>query len=266
ELRENIFYIEHVNGIEDIKVRASGENLYLEMHLAVEDHISISHANEITKSIRNIAKTFIPYYNIECIIEMNPLGGEKSIGDKLTNLIYSIYTDFVHILNIKEINIFSIEDEYFLSLIIVVDNSLTLNDAHDICTSFENDIKKQAPYLKRVISHIETSPILKAIKPKPLTCSPVDEERMNEVRNSVEKILKKYADVKGYHGLEFWTAIGHCVLEIHVFFNNDLNIAHVHNLITKIEEEIKQELKIENLKNVILHSEPIKGRTDGILF
>ncbi|MBN1799861.1 MAG: cation diffusion facilitator family transporter [Candidatus Lokiarchaeota archaeon] len=266
QLRENIFYLEHVNGIEDIRVRASGDKLYLEIRLAVEDHISVIHANEITKSIRSIAKELIPYYEIECLIEMNPLGGEKSISDNLTNLIYSIYTEYNQILNIKDVNIFSIEKDHFLSLVIVVDNTLTLNEAHEICTSFENEIKKQAPYLTRIISHIESSSILKIIKPKPLSCRPVDEDRMSEIRTAIEKILRIHGDIKGYHGLEFWTAVDYCVLEIHVFFDNDLNIADVHKSLTIIEEEIKTILKIENLKEVILHSEPIKGRTDGIFF
>ncbi len=266
QLRENIFYLDHVNGIEDVRVRASGEKLYLEIRLAVEDHISVVHANEITKSIRSIAKSLIPYYEIECVIEMNPLGGEKSISDNVTNLIYSIYTDYNQILNIRELNIFSIEKEHFLSLVIVVDNSLTLNEAHEICTSFENEIKQQAPYLTRIISHIETSPALKVIKPKPLSCSPVDENRMNEIKNAIESVLKTHKDVRGYHGLEFWTAIDYCVLELHVFFDNDANISDVHESLTIIEEEIKSALMIENLKEILLHSEPLKGRTDGIMF
>ncbi|MFX1275180.1 MAG: cation diffusion facilitator family transporter [Promethearchaeota archaeon] len=266
QLRENIFYLDHVNGVEDIKVRASGNILFLEVRLSVEDHISVIHANEITKSIRSISKELIPFYNIECIIEMNPLGGEKSVSENLINLIYSIYSDYVNILNIKDVNVFSIENELYLSMILIVDNSLTLNEAHEICTNFENEIKNQATYLSRIITHIEGVKRLEAITPKELSCYPVDQKRMNEIQNQVENVLRNYKKVKGYHGLEFWTAIDHCVLELHVFFEGNLNISEVHEFITDIEKDIKTTLKIANLKDIILHSEPLKGRTDGIIF
>ncbi len=266
ELRENIFYLDHVNGVEDIKVRASANKLFLEVKLSVEDHISVIHANEITKSIRRISKELIPFYNIECIIEMNPLGGEKTISENLINLIYSIYSEYVDILNIKDVNVFTIKDEVFLSLVIVVDNSLSLNDAHEICTQFENEIMKQANFLTRVITHIESVQKLDAIKPKELTCNPVDKDRMNDIQSLIENSLKKHNEVKGYHGLEFWTAMDYCVLELHIFFDGNLNIAKIHKIITNIEKELKGKINIANLQDIILHSEPFQGRTDGIFF
>ncbi len=168
-LRTQIFDIDHVNGVEDIKVRASGNNLFLEVRLAVEDHISVVHATEITKVIRLKSKELIPYYNIECIIEMNALSGEKSIGENLINLIYSIYLNYINILNIKDVSVFTIEDQLFVSLILIVDNSLSLNEAHKICTDFENEMKSQAIYLSRIITHIEAAQRLDNIEPKEIT-------------------------------------------------------------------------------------------------
>ena len=51
DIRIKIFNLEHVNGVEDLKIRASGRQLFLEAHLSVEDHISVIHAHEITKAI-----------------------------------------------------------------------------------------------------------------------------------------------------------------------------------------------------------------------
>jgi divalent metal cation (Fe/Co/Zn/Cd) transporter len=66
--------------------------------------------------------------------------------------------------------------------------------------------------------------------------------------------------------LEFWTALDFCVLELHVFFDGFLNISLVHNIITNLERNLKELLLKENLTEIILHSEPIQGRTDGIIF
>jgi hypothetical protein len=39
-----------------------------------------------------------------------------------------------------------------------------------------------------------------------------------------------------------------------------------HNIVSNLEQQIKETLKIENLTEIIIHSEPLEGRTDGIFF
>ncbi|MHA2131423.1 MAG: cation diffusion facilitator family transporter, partial [Promethearchaeota archaeon] len=156
ELRQEIFALEHVVGVHTLKVRVSGKTLFLEVHLSVEDHISIVHANEITKSIRTMSNRVFPLYSVECIIEMDPMASEKSIGEGLINLIYSMKSEYQDILNFKDLNILKLENEYFVSLIVVINDSLSLAEAHRISTQFEKEIKKQAPYISRVITHIES--------------------------------------------------------------------------------------------------------------
>ncbi|MBY9016954.1 MAG: cation diffusion facilitator family transporter, partial [Candidatus Lokiarchaeota archaeon] len=76
EIKLSVLNLDHVNGVEELKVRFSGKTLFLEIRLAVEDHISVVHANDITKAIRALSKKFFPSYNVETLVEMNPLSGE----------------------------------------------------------------------------------------------------------------------------------------------------------------------------------------------
>ena len=266
EIRRNIFNLEHVNGVEDIKIRAFGRKLFLETHLSVEDHISVSHAHEITKAIRRMGKRFFPIYNVESIVEMNPLIGEKSIGESIINLIYSMKTEFHDILDIKDLNVFRMKDNYFLSQIIVVSENLTLNEAHGLCTAFEEDLQKQASNLSRIITHIESQKVTKLLARDQIECASLDEETANNIKQEVISVLKSHPKVKGYHGFEFWTAINFCVLELHVFFDGSLNISTVHQYIEELEQKIRDKLKIDNLHDIVLHSEPIEPQEDAIIF
>ncbi|MBA7692979.1 Ferrous-iron efflux pump FieF [subsurface metagenome] len=218
EIRQNIFNLEHVNEIEDLKIRASGPNLFLEAHLSVEDHISVIHAHDITKSIRN-----------------------------------------------KDLNILRIEDKYFLSMIIVVKENLTLKDAHEVSTKFEKNLKDQAKNMSRIITHIEGAYYIDRLSPKQFSCTPLNSDEMKSLTNKIEIILKGHSQVRGYHGLECWTSLDYCVIEVHVFFDGSLNISQVHEYTSDLEKKIK-DLNVKNLQEVILHSEPSEGRTDGILF
>ncbi len=266
DIRIKIFNLDHVNGVEDLKIRASGRQLFLEAHLSVEDHISVIHAHEITKSIRDLAQKLFPVYEVECIIEMNPLGGEKSFSEKIINLIYSMKSEYPKIINIKNLNVFRIGDKYFTVITMNIDENLTLRQAHDICTEFENELKQQVPQLNRITTHLE-SQIKEGIVNMPdIECVNIDDVTMNEMKRAIRDVLEAHSYVKGFHGFEFWTTIDACILELHVFFKGDLNIAQVHEYITDLENDIRDKLKIDNLQEIILHSEPIEGRTDGTVF
>ncbi len=263
-LKLQIFNLEHVNGVKDLKVRASGRNLFLEVHLSVEDHISIVHADEIIKSIRTMSETYFPNFIVETIIEMNPLSGEASLSGEIINLLHSIMSEFEEIVEFKDVNVFSIEDRYFLSLIIIVDNDLTLDQAHNASSKLEALLKKQVPLISRVITHIDSE--VKVKEPEQIVCEAISNEDMTEIREIIGDILKKDPHAKGYHGLECWNALNRCILELHVFFDGSLNITDVHNYVSLLEEEIREHVKLFNLNDIILHSEPEKDRTNGVIF
>ncbi|MFX1365902.1 MAG: cation diffusion facilitator family transporter [Promethearchaeota archaeon] len=266
DLRQKIFVLEHVIGVHDIKIRTSGKTLFLEVHLSVEDHISIVHANEIIKSIRSMSEKLFPLYEVECIIEMNPMASEKSIGEGLLNLILSMKSEYPKIENIKDLNIFRIENEYFISLIISVDDALSLKDAHKISSMFEDEIKKQSPLISRVITHIEAQTHIETSIPDQIKCADVGPEMLQQIRENVEEVLRAHSHVKGYHGLEFWATIDYCILEMHIFFEGSLNISQTHEYISELETNIKEKLGIDNLDSVFLHSEPIEDQKNGIFF
>lgn len=266
KLRTEIFALEHVVGVHNLKVRVTGKTLFLEVHLSVEDHISIVHANEIIKSIRNLSSKVFPLYQVECIVEMNPLASEKSIGEGLINLIYSMKSEYPDIINFKDLNVFRLEDKYFVSLIVVINDSLSLTKAHEICTQFEGEIKKQAPYISRIITHIEGQLYSKSLSANQVKCADVGPEMLQQIKEVVEGVLRQHSQVKGYHGLEFWATLDYCVLELHIFFDGSLNISQIHNYTSELEKSVRNELGIDNLDSIFLHSEPIEDRTDGVLF
>ena len=175
-------------------------------------------------------------------------------------------SEFKEISDFKDLNVFRIENNYFLSVAIVVDDSLSLKEAHELSSLFEEQLKEQVPFISRIITHIESKATLKKSLTDHLICTPIEPEKKKEIQASLNSLLKSIPGVEGYHGLEFWAALDFCVLELHVFFKGALNISRVHTLITEVEHRIKNTLRIENLTEVILHSEPLEGRTEGVIF
>ncbi len=265
-LRQKIFQLEHVVGIHDIKIRTSGKSLFLEVYLSVEDHISIVHANEIIKSVRNMSEKVFSSYEVECIIEMNPMASEKSIGEGLINLIFSMKSEYPRIEVVKDLNVFRIKNEYFLSLVLIVDETLSLAEAHKLASLFEDEIKKQSPLISRIITHIEGQAHTEISIHDHIKCADVGPEMIQQISENVEEVLRVHSYVRGYHGLEFWATTDYCILELHIFFEGSLNISQTHEYISELEVIIRAKLGIDNLDAILLHSEPIEDQKDGIFF
>ncbi|MEJ2249841.1 MAG: cation diffusion facilitator family transporter [Candidatus Lokiarchaeota archaeon] len=202
EIRLNIFDLEHVNGVEEIKLRKSGGNkLNSIIKISVEDHISVNHANEITQNIRSMISRYFPTFSVETYIEMNPVGGEDSLGEYIINLLHSIMVDFPKIIKCRDLNVFKIKEDYFVSLTTIVDENLTLDQAHNIITTFEDNVKKEVPKIKRLISHIESEKKIEELKPKELVCETVSEENRDKIIKKVEEILRNDPYAKGYQSI-----------------------------------------------------------------
>ncbi|MFO8020454.1 MAG: cation diffusion facilitator family transporter [Promethearchaeia archaeon] len=256
--------IDHVKEVDDIKARTSGRKLFVEVILSVEEHIPMAYADRINKSINSMTKKLFPVYEVELMIQMNPKGGEAAMGERVIKLVQSIKMDYPEILKIKNISLFEYVQKNFISMTMIVNQTLTLDEAHTVCTEFEGELKKHIKEIDRIITHIE-SEIRSSKEIIKINEKGIPERKKEEVEKNVEKILKTYKNVKGYHGLECWEALNYCIVELHIFFEGRLNINIVHHDIEKIKNEIRH-LKIEKLGGIYLHSEPLEGRTDGVIF
>ncbi|MHA1146679.1 MAG: cation diffusion facilitator family transporter [Promethearchaeota archaeon] len=267
QLKQDIFNLDHVIGVEDVRVRTVGKLLYLEVNLSVEDHISLIHAHHITQSIRTKSSHYFPLFEVENIIQMRPISSEDTLGDIIINLIYSLKADYREILKVSDINILTFQDKNFLSQTIIVDKNLSLEEAHRICTNFEKELEEQAPKISRIISHIEAESIKDNQRKKDIVLKEISHKEMQIIQKRIETVLKNNKLVKGYHGLECWNTLSSYILEIHAFFEGSLNISKIHDIISELEEEIKNQILINGPLEVIIHSEPFEGRkNNGIIF
>lgn len=268
-LRVRIFNLGNVKAVHEVKLRASGSQLFIDVRLSVMDKISMVKAYEITKKIRALGEELFPKYEVETLIEMNPLSEDSSSKENLFDLIDKILQQIPELLKIIDLNLFSIKNHRNLSATIVVDNSLTLEQAHDACSNFEKILKEKSPDLDRIITHIEPQRAFSRSLPEESICYEIDDDTIKLIKEMVEEVLRKEKfNLKGFHNFEFWGAENFCMIELHVFFDGKMNISEVHNLVSKIEFEIREKLQIQNLRQILLHSEPLKENLsdDVIIF
>ncbi|MHA1732479.1 MAG: cation diffusion facilitator family transporter [Promethearchaeota archaeon] len=266
ELQEAILQLDHVNGVQDILTRGSGRELFLEITLMVEDHISVVHANEITTAINVIGRRILPStYSLNFAVTMNPVAGESSLAEKIFNLVQVMAHEHEGIHRVKDINTYEMNEEFFVTLTIVVVPRYTLNEAHAICSRFESELYERAPKIKRITSHIEEDVDSLELEAKNLSRGPLPQGDRVLIESQVVDVLKGETSILGYHWLNFWRVGGELGLEVHLFFDGSSKIAAIHKLLTLVEEKIRQRLAPRPVRTILLHPEPVAGRSEGCL-
>lgn len=256
ELRIKIFHLDHVNAVEQLRVRASGMELYLEVHLLVEDHITLVHANEINVNIKTMARLFFPNYEVKCLIEMNPLSGEGSLIENISNLISSMISEFPGIIDVKHYNISNIEKVNYLTITIIVDENLTLFDAHHLCTEFEDTLMEREPLINKITSHIECSPPKQPTSMMYVKKLILNPQKIKDMEEEIKKILDNNPHLKDYHDLNILPIGSNYFLDMHIMLDGSLNIALVHEYLNGLEQRIRKNSKFKDFQEILLHSEP----------
>lgn len=267
-LEEGLNGIDHVQELSRLRVRGIGAELYLDVELIVEDHLSMAHAREVQAAVRSVANDSLDQYDVNYLVTLTPRAGEENLAEELFNLTHSIAAAYPKILRVRDFDLFRVDERNILTLTIVVDASLPLADAHAICSDFETELKRVQPDLTRVLSHIEGKSQARPERAREVEPACVDQERKDQVLAHVERVLRETAGVKGYHGFECWAMTARWVIELHVFLAGETNVAHAHEILESLRDAILTDFPggQQDDVQVRLHPEPVVGRTDGVLF
>lgn len=120
-----------------------------------------------------------------------------------------------------------------------MNNNLSLKNAYEKISEFEQELQMQIPLISRIISNIEVKDV---------------------------KLESSSADVKGYHIFEFWEISDFCIIELQIFFDGNINISEIYSDTSELEGLINHSIIIDGLKEFIIHAEPIEGRSKENIF
>jgi divalent metal cation (Fe/Co/Zn/Cd) transporter len=131
-----------------------------------------------------------------------------------------------------------------VSLHVQVDPSLPLDRAHEIAESVERGIEESVPEVRQVTVHLEPS------IPESGSGTIVDDQ---EVSNTIRSIVREYPEVLEINAITIYAVDEKLHISVHCLFAGAENISVVHNLVSRIEESIRQKFKTAV---VTIHSEP----------
>jgi divalent metal cation (Fe/Co/Zn/Cd) transporter len=153
--------IHGIRGIHDIAIEDGEGGLHVEMHLEVDPNASLEDAHEISSKLEAAIKSNIPEV-VRVATHMEPTEEEQLLRADITSesyqLVRTIRENTLQVSGVKrcgEIEVHSAEDGLHLTVTCVLEQKLSMSDAHTISTQIEERLRKKIRGVSKVLVHVE---------------------------------------------------------------------------------------------------------------
>jgi cation diffusion facilitator family transporter len=230
-----------VVGVERVRVRSLGQNVFIEMIVQVSRKFSVAKAQEIVKNIEEEIKNKIP--GADTLIRANSVHlGSETIIEAIQALAAK------NNVSVHEVVVDILDNKQYISYDLELPDTLTVSKAHEIATVLEKDIKEELGSGIELNSHIEP------LKNETILSSNITEEEMQKVMAVISEVDQEVKEISDLHNVLVRKIGEKFFVSFHCLAPGDLSLETVHNITSKFEYLMRE--KMTEIKRVVIHMEP----------
>ncbi|MDE1842141.1 MAG: cation diffusion facilitator family transporter [Thaumarchaeota archaeon] len=222
---------------ESVQIRRSGSDIFTEITISLSAASSFEEAHKISANVEKNIKRAIANSNVT--VHFEPTWKDVP-ADYMINKIASSVQGVRGIHNVSS---FSSDNGIFVSLHVMVDRNMSLEDAHNVSDEIEDQIKKSVSNINHITIHLEPYVSIPQI-------IPVEDITIEE---QVKEIIKKYPKVKKIGRVITLHLQDIFKVDIDCSFEKNLTIEEVHDIVSDMESKIKNQIKNAV---ITIHPEP----------
>ena len=241
KIKEGIGTIEGVR-IERVRTRLSGPNAFVDVKISLDRRVTLETSRAIVGQIEGKVREVLR--GADVMVQVEP---RTSPSESLSSKITQLAANERRIRHVHSIRVHRIDGSVVMDLHLEVDPTLSVREAHELATAFEEKVKAQLG-IGEVNTHIETREPEKPEAPS---------EELPQMEERIRRIVARYPEVAGCHDVQVRTIHGKASASLHCEIGGERSIEEAHEITTKIENIIMAEMK--DLGYVTIHVEPKEG-------
>ena len=222
---------------ESVQMRRSGSDIFAEVTISLKGTSSFEEAHEISANVEKNIKDNIA--NSKVTVHFEPTWKDVPIDYTVSNVASLVQG----VRGIHNVNYSIAKDGVFISLHVMIDRNMPLEDAHKVSDEIEGQIKKAVDNVNHITIHLE--PYVSIPKSTPVEDLTIEEQ--------VASIIKEYSSVKKIGRVITFQVQDVFKVDIDCSFDGKLTIEEVHDIVSEIESRIKDQIKNAL---VTIHPEP----------
>src|SRR5438132_142353 len=226
-----------VMNTESVQMRRSGNEIFAEVKISLSGAASFEEAHKISSDVEKNIKSTIANSNVT--VHFEPTWKDVPLDYKVSNIASTIKG----VEGIHKVNSSSSNEGLFISLHVMVDRNMSLEEAHKISDEIESQIRNAVPNINHITIHLEPHVSI----PKSL---PVEDLSIEE---QITKIIKEYPAVKKIGRVITFQLQDIFKIDIDCSFDGSLSVERVHDIVSEIEYKIKNQIKNAV---ITIHPEP----------
>ncbi|MBI3842774.1 MAG: cation diffusion facilitator family transporter [Thaumarchaeota archaeon] len=228
---------EGVMNTESVHMRRSGNEIFADVIISLSGTASFEEAHKISSNVeKNITNSIA---NSKVTVHFEPTWKDAPLDSTVSGIASAVKgVEGVH-----NINSSTSEKGVFISLHVMVDRNMSLEEAHKVSDEIEKQVRSVVPNINHITVHLEPHVSL----PKTL---PVEDLSIEE---QITKIIRQYTAVKKIGRVITLQLQDVFKIDIDCSFDGTLSIEKVHDITSEIEHKIRSQLKNAV---VTIHPEP----------
>jgi len=228
---------EGVMNTESVQMRRSGHEIFADVTISLSGAASFDEAHKISSNVeKNITNSIS---NAKVTVHFEPTWKDVPLDSQVSNIASSVKgVEGVH-----NVNSSTSEEGIFISLHVMVDRNMSLEEAHKVSDEIEKQVRNAVANINHITIHLE--PHISIPKSLPATNLTIEEQ--------IIKIIKEYPAVKKIGRVITFQLQDIFKIDIDCSFDGSLSIEKVHDITSEIEHKIRGQIK-----NAIItiHPEP----------
>jgi cation diffusion facilitator family transporter len=244
DLVRDLLAVDGILNVERVRVRRSGSDYFVDLTLGMPRNLTFQRSEQITFAATAAVQSRLP--GADVIIHSVPTA---SVGESVFDRIRAVAARSnltIHDVSVQQIDGSAYNAEQHLE----VPETMTLQQAHDIATQLENDIRREVPEIATILTHIESEPATIAHAAQ----FTANENLTSQLRQTAEDFpeildIHEITVTRGHGG-----AANSVQINCHITLPDALPMSRVHEVITEFESEFR--LKHPQVSRVLIHPEP----------
>ena len=228
---------EGVMNTESIQMRRSGHEIFADVIISLSGAASFDEAHKISSNVeKNITNSIS---NAKVTVHFEPTWKDVPLDSKVDSIASSVKgVEGVH-----NVNSSTSKEGIFISLHVLVDRNMSLEEAHKVSDDIEKQIRIAVSNINHITVHLE--PYVSIPKTPPIEDLTIEEQ--------IAKTIKEYPSVKKIGRVITLQLQDIFKIDIDCSFEGNLSIEKVHDITSEIEHKIRTQIKNAI---VTIHPEP----------
>lgn len=246
-VRDDVLRAVRVPGVlevRQVRVRRSGPESFADVRLTVARDVSFEKTHEIAVAAENAVRQVLP--GADVVVQVDPV---RSDHEGVLTSVRMLAAE--HGMGAHGVRIYDLQSGgHLLELHLEVSDALTVEQAHERASAFEEALRKLLPSIDQVVTHIE--PTGDALVQRQATAA--DEDLVREVLSNMER--ENGLGCKP-HDVTVRRVGGELQVTFHCTVDSGLPITEAHTLTERVESLLRNQ--VSNLGRVVIHVEPPNG-------